>query len=166
MIGLYTNIPHTFGLEAVSYFLLKYEQDIHSRFNIPFMLESINFLIKNNTWIFENEYFLQLLSTAMGTVFVPAYANLRMRCHEIKLYDLIELNYNLDIRQYFVENWKRFLDDWILLNTDLIKLNYLLTMLNLVYNNIQYSMELSDNKLPFLEIVITKSGKKIWMNIF
>ena len=28
------------------------------------------------------------------------------------------------------------------------------------------TMELNDNKLPFLDILITKSGKKIWMNIY
>ena len=84
-----------------------------------------------------------------------------MGYHEIKLYDLIELNYNLDIRQYFVENWKKFLDDCeILLKTDLIKLDDLLTILDFVDNDIQLSMELNDNKLPFLDILITKSGKK------
>ena len=33
-------------------------------------------------------------------------------------------------------------------------------------NDIQFSMELNDNKLPFLEILITKSGKKMCMNIY
>ena len=66
----------------------------------------------------------------MGTVFAPTCANLSIGYHEIKLCDLIELNYNLPIRQYFVENWKRFLDDReILLNTDLIKPDDLLTIL-------------------------------------
>ena len=60
-----------------------------------------------------------------------------------------------------MENWKRFLDDCqILLKTDLIKLDDLLTILNSVNNDIQFSMELNDNKLPFLDILITKSGKK------
>ena len=69
----------------------------------------------------------------MGTVFAPTYANYSMGYHEIQLYGLIELNYNLDIRQYFVENWKRFLDDCeILLKTDFIKPDDLLTMLNSV----------------------------------
>ena len=87
--------------------------------------------------------------------------------HEIKLYDLIELNYNLDIRQYFVENWKRVLDDCkILLNTDLIKPDDLLTVPNSVNNGIQFSMELNDNKLSFLDILVTKSSKKIWVNIY
>ena len=103
----------------------------------------------------------------MGTVFAPTYANVTMVYHEIKLYDLIELNYNLDIRQYFMENWKRFSDDCqILLKTNLIKLDDLLIILNSINNNIQFSMELNDNKVPFLDILITKSGKKIWMNIY
>ena len=81
----------------------------------------------------------------MGTAFAPTYTNLSMGYHKIKLYDLIELNYNLDIRQYFVENWKRFLDYCeILLRTDLIKPDDLLTILNFVNNEIQFSLELND----------------------
>ena len=81
-----------------------------------------------------------------------------MGYHEIKLHDLIELNCNLDIRQYL----KKFLGDCeILLNTDLIKPDDLLTMLNSVNYDFQFSMELSDNKLPFLDVLLTKPGKKI-----
>ena len=58
VVGLYINIPHTFGMDAVRYFLLKYKEDIHPRFNIPFILESIDFILKNNTCVFDNEYFL------------------------------------------------------------------------------------------------------------
>ena len=55
-----------------------------------------------------------------------------------------------------MENRKRLLDDSeILLKTDSIKLNDLLTILNSVNNDIQFSVELSDNKLPFLGIIIT-----------
>ena len=98
----------------------------------------------------------------MATVFAPTYANLSMGYHEIKLYDLIALNYNLDIRQYFVENWERFLDDCeILLKTDLIKPDHLMTIINSANNDIQFSMELNDSKLSFLDILITNSGKKI-----
>ena len=101
----------------------------------------------------------QLQGTAMCSVFATAQANLSMGFREIKLPDLIELNYNLDIRQ--------FLDDWkILLNINLINPDDLLTIINSVNNGIQFSMELSDNKLPFLDILITKSGKKIWTNFY
>ena len=71
------------------------------------------------------------------------------------------MGYNFDIMQYFVENWKTFLDDYeTLLNTDLIKSDDLLTVLNSVENDTQSTMELNENKLPFLDILITKSGKK------
>ena len=94
----------------------------------------------------------------MDTVFAPTYAKTSMGYHKIKLYDLIELNYNLDTRQYFVENWKRLLDDCeILLNIGLIKLDDLLTILNSVSNDIQFPMELNDNKLRFRDILIKKS---------
>ena len=88
----------------------------------------------------------------MDAVFAPTYANLSMGYHEIKLSDLIELNYKFDIRQYFVENWKRFLDDCqILLKTNLIKPDDLLTILNSINKDNQFSMELNNNKLPFLD---------------
>ena len=46
------------------------------------------------------------------------------------------------------------------LSIDLIKPHDLLTILNAVNSDIQFSMELNDNNLPFLDILITKSGKK------
>ena len=58
-----------------------------------------------------------------------------------------------------MENWKRFLDECeVLLNTDLTKLDELLRILNSVNNDIQFSMELIENKLLFL---ITKSSKNL-----
>ena len=132
-------------MEALRYFLLKYKEDIHLRFNIPFILESIDFILKNNICVFDNEYLLQFQGTAMAIVFAPTYANLSMGYHETKFYDLIEVNYNLDIKQYFVENRRRFPDDCeILLKTDVIKPDGLLTVLNFVNNGIQLSVELSD----------------------
>ena len=87
----------------------------------------------------------------MGTVFAPTYANLGIGYREIKLYGLIELNYNLEIKEYFVENWKRSLDGYeVLLKTDLIKSDDLLTILNSVNNNIQFSMKLKTTSSLFL----------------
>ena len=86
VVGPYANISHTFGIEAVRYFLLKYKEDIHPRFNIPFILESTDFILKNKmSYVFDNEYFLQLQGTAMSTMFPPTYANLSMGYHEKKL---------------------------------------------------------------------------------
>ena len=66
-----------------------------------------------------------------------------------------------------MEKFRRILDDGeVLLNTYLKKPNELLTILNFINNDIQFSMKLSDNKLPFLGILIAKSDKQIWMNIY
>ena len=78
---------------------MKYQEGVHPRFNTYFILESIDFILKNNTCVLDNEYILQLEGNARDTVFAPTYANLSMGYHEIKLYDLTESNYNLDIRR-------------------------------------------------------------------
>ena len=87
----------------------------------------------------------------MVTMFATTYANLSMWYHGIKIISFIESSYSLKIRKYFLEYWKTFLDDReILLKTDLTKPDDLLTILSYVNNDIQFSIELRDNKLPFL----------------
>ena len=49
MVGLNKNLPHTFGQEAVRNFLLIYEEDIHLRFHITFVLEPVDSIVKNYT---------------------------------------------------------------------------------------------------------------------
>ena len=103
----------------------------------------------------------------MSTVFISTYPNISMEYRQIKLNDLIDLNYNLDIRRYFVKKWKRFLDECeILLKIDLIRPDALPAIPNSLKNNIKFSMELSDSKIPFFDILIAKSGKKVWINIY
>ena len=111
-------------------------------------------------------FFLQLKGTAMGTVFAPTYANLTMAYHEIQVYFVINNTYGLVVSKLFEENWFRFLDDCeTLLNTKLIKPNDLLTILGQVNPNLQFTMERSTTNLPFLDIMINKTGTKIWMVI-
>ena len=112
-------------------------------------------------------FFLQLKGTAMGTVFAPTYANLPMAYHEIQLYFIIINTYSLVVSKFFEENWFRFLDDCeILLNTKLIKPNDLLTILNQLDPNLQFTMERNTTNLPYLDIMINKTGTKIWMDIY
>ena len=48
----------------------------------------------------------------------------------------------------------------------MIKPEHLLSILNQINNNIQFTMEKSQTRLPFLDIMINKSGTKIWMDIY
>lgn len=101
VVGPYRNISHSFRLEAVRYYQLKYKEDVYWRFIITFTLGSSNFILKNNTHEFEHKYFFQRQGTTMETVFVSYYA---LGYHEIKFYDIIGTNYNLGIWQYLMEN--------------------------------------------------------------
>ena len=78
LISLYTSISHEFGLEAIDYFLTKCQEDLHPRFRKAIVLESANFILKNNTLTFDSEFYLQIKGTAMGTIFASTYANLTM----------------------------------------------------------------------------------------
>ena len=102
----------------------------------------------------------------MDTVFAPTYTNLTMAYHEIQVYFVIKNTYSLVVSKFFEENWFRFLDDCeILLNTKLIESNDLLTNLNQVNPNLQFTMDRSATNLPFLDIMINKTRTKIWMDI-
>ena len=86
-----------------------------------FVLEPANFVIKNNTLIFDSEFYLQTKGTAMGTIFAPTYANLTKGYHEIKVYSIIRQTYGL-ASKYCENSWFRFLDDCqMLLKANLIK---------------------------------------------
>ena len=71
VITLYTSITNEFGLEAIEYFLNKYQEDLHPRFRKEFVLESANFIFKNNTLTFDSEFYLRIKWTTMGTIFAP-----------------------------------------------------------------------------------------------
>ena len=75
IISLYTSIPHNFGLETINYFMTKYQEDLHARFKKKLVLESANFILKNNMLTFNSKFYLQIKGTAMGTIFAPTYAN-------------------------------------------------------------------------------------------
>ena len=102
----------------------------------------------------------------MGTIFATTFANLTMGYHEVIVYSIIRQSYSLDSK-HFENSCFRYLDDCqILLKVNLIKPEHLLSILNQINNNIQFTMEKSQTRLPFLDIMINKSGTKIWMDIY
>ena len=78
IVGLYSNIPHEYGPEAIEYWLDKFPESLHPRFAKECVLESVKSILENNNLNFNNEYFNQIKGTAMGTIFAPTYANLIM----------------------------------------------------------------------------------------
>ena len=84
----------------------------------------------------------------MGTIFVPTYANLTMGYHEIKVYSIIRQSYAL-ASKHFENSWFRYLDDCqMFLKVNLIKSDHLISILHQINNNIQFTMEKSQTRLP------------------
>ena len=167
VVGLYSNIPHEYGLEAIEFWLNIFPESLHPRFPKEFILESVKFILENNNLKFDNEYFNQIKGTAMGTIFAPTYANLTMGYFELTFYDICRNRFGEDLGNFIYENWSRFLDDCeTLLEENKIVPNDLLNILNSINPSIQFTMEYSKEAIPFLDILIKRDNEKIWMDIY
>lgn len=165
--SLYTSIPHELGIESIRYFLEKFPNTVDQRFTKEFVLEATEFILKNNTFEFNDEYFLQLIGTAMGTIFAPTYATIVMGFLEESLYDRIEDKFGQTFRKEIENNWLRFLDDcFIILENDALKPNEFLNILNELNNDIKFTMEVDSRQLAFLDVMVNIENDKIWMDTY
>ena len=73
--SLYTNIPHTDGINECRSFLNRHTTDPALINDIPIL---IKFILTHNLFKFNNDHYLQIKGTAMGTKMAPAYANISM----------------------------------------------------------------------------------------
>ena len=70
------------------------------RISKEFVLEDIKVILENNTFQFNDEYYIQTKGTAMGSKFAPIYSTLVLAYLEAKLYELSELDFGTDFRSY------------------------------------------------------------------
>ena len=113
ILGLYSNIPHEYDLEAIEYWLDNFPESLHARFSKEFVLESVRFILENNNLNFDNECFNKIKGTTMGTIFAPTYPNLTMGFLELTFYDLCRDKFGEDLENFIFENWNRFLDRFL-----------------------------------------------------
>ena len=87
--SLYTNIPYSDGVEACRSFLTMNATDQTLINGIPTLKD---FILKHNLFVFDDEQYLQINDTAMGTIMAPTYANiLRIT---LKIHFFLHLIYN------------------------------------------------------------------------
>ena len=99
--SLYTNIDTDEGLKIVEEELNKAGQTYPSAKTLTNLLEKV---LKLNNFTFNNEHFLQLKGTAMGTRAAPNFANVFMGFFENKYV------YETEWAKYVID-WLRFIDD-------------------------------------------------------
>jgi hypothetical protein len=93
--SLYPSIPIEFGLKAVKYLLTSYNMP-----DIEFIIALLTWVLTNNYFSFDNEYYIQIEGTAMGTPVAVEYANTVMYYIEHTIID-----------QYKPTLYMRFIDD-------------------------------------------------------
>ncbi|XP_062601156.1 uncharacterized protein LOC134262845 [Saccostrea cucullata] len=165
--SLYTNILHYLGLEAVKFWMEKYPTETNERFSKEFILEALQVVLENNHFHFDEQFYLQIKGTAMGTKVAPTYATLVMGYLEEKLYSKLPEIFDETFVQYIRQNWKRYLDDififWNKTEDDLEKFH---TVINQLQESIQFTMEMSDRQLPFLDLLLIKDDTKIITDLY
>ena len=81
--SLYTSIPSEIGLEAMEYWIMRKRNLIPQCFTKNFILESIEFILKNNNFLFDWKMFNQIFGTAMGTKCASSYSCLTTGYQEL-----------------------------------------------------------------------------------
>ena len=110
VVGLYTNIPVEEGLDAVKEAL---EERNDKNVSTEFIIRLLELVLKNNLFQFNNQLFLQLIGTAMGTKCAPNYSNLFM-AKKIDQ-EVIKMASKHGEGVFPIRMFKRFLDDIIML---------------------------------------------------
>ena len=153
--ALYSNIPHELGIKAVHFLLDKYPEILKSRFSKEFILDGIKLILENNIFSFNDKHYKQVKGTAMGTKFAPVYATLTVGYLEEKLYKEIETYFGSEFGTYFINNWKRFLDDCFVPWTKSVKdLEQLHSILNSLHKDLNFTLEYSGAQQSFLDVLV------------
>ena len=154
--SLFTNVPlhRTIGI------VLRRTYDKHelqTSITRSEMKELLILCTKNVHFTFDNVIKVQNDGVAMGSPLGPVLSDIFM----------IELETSLlpELTDY-IQFWKRYLDDTICF-IKVGSVNYILSLLNSFDVNINFAYELEHGgKLPFLNVLLCRKGKKIYTTVY
>lgn len=107
--ALYLNIDHDLGVECVEK-ALRNDREITDK-QRSFLADSLNFILENNYFQYEDSIYWQRKGTAMGTRVAPSFANIFMGAFE----DTHIYIYNNNTLREKCGIYKRFIDDLFVL---------------------------------------------------
>ena len=164
-MNLYSNIPHELGIEAISFWLNKYPKELPNGISKEFVLDGIKLILENNSFCFNDIYFLKTKGTAMGPKFAPIYATLVLAYLEEKLYKQAEKKFDSNFRKYLEASFISFLDDCFIIFTrpeeELKKFH----ILNTLHLSIKFTIEKSRTLLSFLDTLVTIQNRQLHTDI-
>ena len=166
--SLYTNITTEKGLEAISFYVDRYGDELlPRRFNKDFLLDLFTFCQGNLYFTFNNTVYKQISGTGMGRIYAPAAADLKVGYQEVYVVETIRNQYGETLCQYFQRNYFRYLDDvFMIWARSLPDITEIIGILNSIDPNIKFLAETSEELnrpsggLPFLDVeAYFKEGK-------
>lgn len=141
--SLYTNIPHDEGIEAC-----RKVWDSRAIKSPPTesLVNLLSLVLKRNNFVFNDEHFLQVNGTAMGTRVAPSYANIFMGDLEKRM---------LQEAPFKPYSWLRFIDDIEMKWTDTRShLDEFIEFINNYHPSIKFTVNVSENSI-FLDTTST-----------
>jgi len=148
VVGLYPNIPHSDGMEALKVAL---EQREDKSVSTESLLDLAKCVLENNVFEHNGEIYKQKQGTAIGTKMAPSYAILFMAYLEEKILKSC-------LHKPLV--WWRYIDDVFLLwehGEDSLKL--FLEHINNLHPTIKFTADYSHKKVNFLDVEVSKIGR-------
>ena len=145
---LYTNIPQREGIEIACQRMAQFYKD---SWLTAFIRKSLEPILYNNYFLFDDTIFHQILGTAMGTKCAPSYANIFM-CH------FEEAAMNQFSVQPFM--WKRSIDVIFLVWTHgrPLLLSFI-DFLNSLHPTIKFTSNIDSNSVDFLDVTVFKGTR-------
>ena len=119
IISLYTNIPHSLGLESISFWLNKHPELLAEHFSIRFVVRGVQIILENNIFSFNKSFYNQTKGTAIGTKMTPTFSILVLGFLEEKLYRTVEHRKGSAFANFVRDQWRRYLDDCLFSSKDL-----------------------------------------------
>jgi hypothetical protein len=133
--SLYTNIPHSDGIEACKEIWESRSVKVPPTDCLVTMLTMV---LKKNNFTFNGDHYLQINGTAMGTNMAPSYANTFMGKFESSIERPL--------------SWYRFIDDvdmkWTQRDEEL---QNFLSRVNNLHPSIKFTHEISNTTISFLD---------------
>ena len=151
--SMYTNIPIEEGILAFQELLNSRNDTEKAKFPTDFVVELLTLVLKSNIFEFNNELWIQILGTAMGTRVAPTFANIFMA----KLEKLMQDSCPSHIRKHIFA-WKRYIDDILIIFTGSYEeFDDLMRHLNSVHKTIKFeepNHDRQENACNFLDIKV------------
>ena len=140
--SLYTSIPNELGMQALEYWIDRKAALIPKRFSKSFILESAEFVLKNNFFTFGDRMWRQVVGTAMGKEMASPYACLTVGYLEetILFPKLLPKFFKAPILEQIIDRFFRFVDDGIIVLPNDFPAEKFLAILNSMHPSIQFTI--------------------------